>query len=72
MLTPIILDRVFKVKIGSQEISLDDPSPKFTPERVMNFYSGAYPILTTAKVEGPEIFEDQILYRFTTTLGTKG
>jgi len=38
----------------------------------MDFYSGTYPILTTAKIEGPEITGDEIEYRFITTLGTKG
>jgi PRTRC genetic system protein C len=38
----------------------------------MNFYSNSYPILTTAKVEGPEILDDAVQYQFVSTLGTKG
>lgn len=72
MLTSSILPRVFIFKDKEQEIRLSDPSGNYTPEQVMNFYSGTYPILTTAKVEGPEIRGDQIEYTFITTLGTKG
>jgi hypothetical protein len=35
-------------------------------------YSGNYPLLTTAKVAGPEIKDDEVQYRFETTMGTKG
>lgn len=72
MLTASILPRVFSFKDRDNEVRLSDPSNKMTPEEVMNFYSGTYPILTTAKIEGPEIKGDEIEYRFITTLGTKG
>jgi PRTRC genetic system protein C len=39
---------------------------------VMNFYSGTYPILTNARLTGPEIKKDEIQYRFESTMGTKG
>ncbi len=55
-----------------QEITLNDPEPTFSKERVRDFYSHNYPILTTAKIEGPEIQDDQIRFRFVSTLGTKG
>jgi PRTRC genetic system protein C len=72
MLTASILPRIFVFKDKDIEVRLSDPSIKMTPEEVMNFYSGTYPILTTAKIEGPEIAGDEIEYRFITTLGTKG
>lgn len=72
MLTASILPRVFVFKDKGNEVRLSDPSNKMSPEEVMNFYSGTYPILTTAKIEGPEITGDEIEYRFITTLGTKG
>ena len=72
MLSTTILKRVFLHKVQENEIPLADPNPSFSPEEVMNFYSGTYPALTTAKVEGPEISGDAVQYRFLTTLGTKG
>lgn len=72
MLTTSILPRIFIFKDKQNEVRLSDPSIKLSPEEVMNFYSGTYPILTTAKIEGPEIIGDEIQYRFMTTLGTKG
>ncbi|WP_426330061.1 PRTRC system protein C [Pedobacter sp. R-06] len=72
MLTADILPRVFVFIEKTREIRLSDPSNSFSPQQVMNFYSGTYPILTTAMIEGPEIKGDEIQYRFITTLGTKG
>jgi len=72
MLSANLLPRVFVLKERERDIRLSDPSVSFSPEQVMDFYSGTYPILTTAKIEGPEITGDEIEYRFITTLGTKG
>ncbi|MBB3971271.1 PRTRC genetic system protein C [Mucilaginibacter phyllosphaerae] len=51
---------------------MTDPNNNFSPEAVLNFYSGTYPILTTAKINGPEIKRDEIQYSFVSTIGTKG
>lgn len=72
MLTTTILKRVFLHKQQQHEILLADPNPAFSPQEVMDFYSGTYPELTTAKIEGPEIVNDALQFRFQTTLGTKG
>ncbi len=72
MLSTELLNRIFLFKNDNQEIRLSDPSNKLSPEAVLNFYSGTYPILTTAKVSGPEINNDELQYRFETTMGTKG
>jgi PRTRC genetic system protein C len=72
MLLTSILPRVFIHKENGQEIVLSDPGKNFSPEAVLNFYSGTYPILTTAKVNGPEIKRDQVQYTFVSTIGTKG
>ncbi|MDN3588227.1 PRTRC system protein C [Pedobacter aquatilis] len=72
MLSASILKRVFLHKVQENEIPLSDPNTALSPGEVMNFYSGTYPSLTTARVEGPEIVNDSIQYRFITTLGTKG
>jgi PRTRC genetic system protein C len=66
------LERVFKFKNGEARITLPDPNPAIQPHEVMDFFSHTYPELTTATVHGPEIEEDRIVYRFKTTIGTKG
>jgi PRTRC genetic system protein C len=72
MLTATQLPRIFIHTENHQEIRLTDPAEKLSVEAVLNFYSGTYPALTTAKIEGPEIVNDEIVYRFVSTLGTKG
>lgn len=72
MLTSTVLDRVFLFKQDGQEIILSDPSDKLSVEAVLNFYANTYPILTTAKIIGPEIKNDTVQYCFETVMGTKG
>ena len=72
MLETSILDRVFLFDNDGQELKLADPDNSMRPEAVLNYYAGTYPILTTAKIEGPEINDDAVEYRFISTLGTKG
>ena len=60
--------RVFKMK----NATLPDPNPAFSPDEVMVFYSNQYPELTTSNVFGPKIENDQAVYEFRTTVGTKG
>lgn len=72
MLITTQLPRVFIHKENNEEIRLTDPAEKLSVEAVLNFYARTYPVLTTAKIEGPEIENDEIIYRFVSTLGTKG
>ncbi len=72
MITTAKLERVFQFKNNGQELLLADPSPDLSAQQVLDFYAGTYPILTTARIEGPEIIQDQIRFRFTSSLGTKG
>lgn len=60
--------RVFKHK----DQKLPDPNPALSPEEVMNFYANQYPELTTSNVHGPKIENDNAVYEFKTTVGTKG
>lgn len=60
--------RVFK----KNNDMLPDPNPSLSPEEVMAFYSNQYPELTTSNVFGPKIENDQAVYEFKTTVGTKG
>ena len=72
MLIANSLERVFIFLDNEQEVKLSDPASSLKPEAVLNFYSQTYPILTTAKIEGPEIKDDAVQYTFVTTIGTKG
>jgi PRTRC genetic system protein C len=72
MLVTTILERVFLFEDKGQEIRLSDPEQKLSPQAVQNFYSNTYPILTTATIEGPSIENDTMLYKFKSTIGTKG
>lgn len=72
MLATTQLQRIFLHTEYGKEIRLSDPANKLSPEAVLNFYANTYPLLTTAKIEGPEIRDDEIQYRFVSTLGTKG
>jgi len=66
------LTRVFLHKENGQEIRLADPGAEFSTNDVQNFYSATYPILTNAKIIGPEIKDDEVQYRFESTMGHKG
>jgi len=72
MLATTTLERIFIHKENGIEIRLTDPGEGFAPEAVMTFYSATYPILTNAKIIGPEIKDDEIQYRFESTMGVKG
>lgn len=67
-----ILERVFLHKDNGQEIKLTDPNEGFTIADVQNFFAGTYPVLTNAKVTGPEVKDDELQYRFESMMGTKG
>ena len=67
-----ILPRVFLHTEKGQEIPLADPNPEWSVETVLNFYSGTYPVLATAKVGEMVIRNEQLTYAFTSTIGTKG
>lgn len=58
--------------IEKTKAKLQDPNPAMSPEQVMDFYSSSHPELTTATVHGPQIEYDKAVYRFKTTIGTKG
>ncbi len=62
------LERVFM----HDKIMLTDPDPNMSPEEVMKFYTNTYPELTTSNVHGPEVNGDRVVYKFKTTVGTKG
>ena len=66
------IKRVFKMEKDKKEIVLDDPNIEFSPEEVLSFYSNVHPELTTATVSAPELIDDEQVYKFKSTLGTKG
>lgn len=67
-----ILPRVFLHKVNMQDIKLPDPNATMSIADVQCFYSGTYPVLTNAKITGPEIKDDELQYRFESVMGTKG
>ena len=66
------LKRVFILKKGNDTLTLEDPDRRMSLSEVTDFYSMNYPELTTATLHGPELEEDRAVYRFKTTIGTKG
>lgn len=72
MLTVNTLPRIFIHTIEGEEVRLSDPNPQISPEQVLSFYANTYPILTNAKLEPPEIENDELVFRLQSTLGTKG
>jgi len=72
MLVTNTLSRKFLFQNEGQEMVLADPGISMKPDTVLNLYSQTYPLLTTAKIEGPEIVDDFLQYKFVSTLGTKG
>ena len=66
------LKRVFILKKGNDTLTLEDPDSRMSLSEVTDFYSMNYPELTTATLHGPELEEDCAVYRFKTTIGTKG
>lgn len=66
------LKRVFILKKGNDTLTLEDPDSRMSLSEVTDFYSMNYPELTTATLHEPELEEDRAVYRFKTTIGTKG
>ena len=66
------LKRVFILKKGNGTLILEDPDSRMSISEGTDFYSINYPELTTATLHGPELEEDRAVYRFKTTIGTKG
>ena len=66
------LKRVFILKKGNGTLTLEDPDSRMSLSEVTDFYSINYPEQTTATLHGPELEEDRAVYRFKTTIGTKG
>ena len=66
------LKRVFILKKGNGPLPLEDPDSRMSLSDVTDFYSLNSPELTTATLHGPELEEDRAVYRFKTTIGTKG
>lgn len=63
------ITRFFKYK----NQTLEDINPKFSVEMVLNHYAGVYPELTNAIIENKGIQNNnQLLYEFKNTIGTKG
>ena len=66
------LKRVFILKKANDTLTLEDPDSRMSLSEGTDFYSMNYPELTTATLHGPGLEEDRAVYRFKTTIGTKG
>lgn len=66
------LERKFSFMDNGQDIMLADVDSRLAPKEILNFYANTYPVLTTATIEGPEINNDMVEYKFVTHIGTKG
>ena len=62
------LRRVFK--FGPREFN--DPDPSMAPDDVKELYSGSYPMLRNAIVEGPVAEGDALTYTFAVIAKHKG
>lgn len=62
------LPRVFK--LGKRELT--DPNPTMQPIEVLKYYSNLYPELTNSSVSGPRFENDQAVFEFKISIGTKG
>lgn len=67
-LTVTSMNRVFQF----HGIRLPDPNPAMSVDDVKAFYSGQYPELTTAIVNGPEAVGEKMQYTFERAIGSKG
>jgi PRTRC genetic system protein C len=63
------LEREFRYNGGMR---LPDPNPNLSVEEVRNLYASAYPEITTAAIEGPEVVGNKLVYRLIRAIGTKG
>lgn len=66
------LTREFRFKKDGTEVKLPDPNTDFSLNEVLQFYSGQYPELTTATLDGPKTDGGKAVYSVRTTIGTKG
>lgn len=66
------LDREFRFDKNGTTVRLSDPNPDFSTNEVLQFYSGQYPELTTATLDGPKTDGNKAVYSVKTTVGTKG
>lgn len=62
------LERSFRYN----SVDLPDPGAQFNAEQVRDLYSGTYPEITTAAIEGPEEKGGKLVYTFRRAVGTKG
>lgn len=72
MLVANHVERSFLFHTNQRNLRLADPDDKLSPRAVLDHYSQKYPLLTTARVEGPELRDDMLEYRFVSTIGIKG
>jgi PRTRC genetic system protein C len=53
-------------------VKLPDPNPHMSVEEVKEMYSAQYPELLTAAIEGPEMIDGKMMFKFVRAVGSKG
>jgi PRTRC genetic system protein C len=53
-------------------VRLPDPGHKLSVDQVRDTYAAAYPEIATASLEGPEAVGNNLVYRFSRAIGSKG
>lgn len=48
------------------------PGAHMTPEQVKQVYTASRPELTNAAIEGPEVKDGKVVYKFLRSVGAKG
>lgn len=64
--------REFQIMKNGKATTLKDPNPQLTAAEVMKFYSGQYPELTNATIQGPVVISDKSVYKLETKAGKLG
>lgn len=64
--------QVLQREFAYNGIKLPDPGAQLSPEQVREIHAIAYPELTTAAIEGPEVLAGKAVYRFVRAIGAKG
>lgn len=66
------LERVFQYAKGNTTLDLSDPDPNSTPQEVLKIYAATYPELNNGSVSEGTTKDDKLVFKFSTTIGTKG
>ena len=64
--------QVLEREFNYNGVKLPDPNSHMSVEEVKEMYSAQYPELLTAAIEGPEVVDTKMVYKFVRAIGSKG